>query len=128
VATFLGEIGYTVFDSYELDKREFEEAMQSFMLDVQPDTDVVFYFAGHGVQIGDENFLMPTDVALETAYDVPFEAVSLTSVLQIMGSRARSMVVILDSCRDNPFAGRTGVVGLAEIEATAQDGFAAERA
>lgn len=83
---------------------------------------VVFY-AGHGMEVGGENWLIPTDAELRSDTDVESEAISLRSISG-QASKARQLgLVILDACRNNPFAAkmqrslRTRVVtrGLAQI-------------
>ena len=88
------------------------------------DTEVVVFFAGHGFQIGSENYLVPVDADLDTIYDIPFEAVSLGSLVSIIGARARLQVVILDSCRDNPFIGKAALTQLGADLRETKTGFA----
>lgn len=123
VADYLRSAGYTVNEFYNLDKQGFEAALRRMLFDVSEGDEVVFYFAGHGVQIGKANYIFPTDAALDSIYDVPFEAVSLTSLLSIVGARARSLVVILDSCRNNPFGDKEAIVGLDTPPAELETGF-----
>ena len=103
VAGFLEGAGYEVSEYHDLTKLGFEQMMRRLLLDVDKDSEVVLYYAGHGVQIAGGNYLIPVDAKFSTAYDVPFEAISLTSLVDIIGARARLQVVVLDSCRDNPF-------------------------
>ncbi|MFT8247187.1 caspase family protein [Roseomonas sp. BN140053] len=63
----------------------------------------LLYYAGHGIQVAGENYLIPIDARLRDARDVDFELVGLPAALRAMEG-ARSRVVILDACRDNPFA------------------------
>ena len=105
VADLLAGQGYDVTLLKDASKRDFEGLMQRVLFDVDRDTEVLFYYAGHGVQIGSENYLIPTDAQLDEINDLPFEAVSLGSLVSIVGARARWQIVILDSCRNNPFAG-----------------------
>src|ERR1700693_1315624 len=64
----------------------------------------VVYFAGHGMEVGGENWLIPTDAELRSDPDAENEAVSLRSmILQVSGATKLGMV-ILDACRNNPFA------------------------
>ena len=112
VAEFLRSQDYLVNLHQDITKRGFEDVLRRILFDVDKDTEVVIFFAGHGFQIGAENYLVPVDADLDTVYDIPFEAVSLGSLLSIVGARARLQVVILDSCRDNPFAGRTALADL----------------
>ena len=105
VADLLATQGYDVTLLKDASKRDFEGLMQRILFDVDRNTEVLFYYAGHGVQIGSENYLIPTDAALDEVDDLPFETVSVGSLVSIVGARARLQIVILDSCRNNPFAG-----------------------
>ncbi|MXQ09725.1 hypothetical protein GQ651_17910 [Alphaproteobacteria bacterium GH1-50] len=109
VAEFLRGQDYIVQHRTNLTKRGFEDALRRILFDVDKETEVVIFFAGHGFQIGSENYLVPVDADLDSVYDIPFEAVSLGSLVSIVGARARLQVVILDSCRDNPFAGKAAM-------------------
>lgn len=105
VADLLAGQGYDVTLLKDASKRDFEGLMQRVLFDVDRNTEVLFYYAGHGVQIGSENYLIPTDAQLDAVDDLPFETVSVGSLVSIVGARARLQIIILDSCRNNPFAG-----------------------
>ena len=105
VADLLAGQGYDVTLMKDASKRDFEALMQRVLFDVDRNTEVLFYYAGHGVQIGSENYLIPADAELDQIDDLPFETVSVGSLVSIIGARARLQIVILDSCRNNPFAG-----------------------
>ena len=80
----------------------------------------LFYYAGHGIQVKGRNYLIPTDAVLETEGDVEFEAIDLGRVLSKMDdSHCPLNIVILDACRDNPFARsfRSASKGLALVDA-----------
>lgn len=124
VAEFLRGQGYTVQYHEDLTKRGFEDMLRAAMFDIDKSTEVVLFFAGHGFQIGSENYLVPSDSAFDTVYDVPFETVSLGSLVNIIGARARRQVVILDSCRDNPFAGQAGLTQIGNELRESRTGFA----
>ena len=64
------------------------------------------YFAGHGIEVSGQNFLIPTDARLESATDVDFEGIPLTSVLSSVEGAKNLKMVILDACRNNPFRSR----------------------
>jgi len=94
------------------------------------DADIaVIYFAGHGLEAGGVNYLIPTDAKLRRDIDVEDEAVSLDRLLQVTEQARRLRLVILDACRDNPFANsmahtmasRSISRGLARIEPTASN-------
>ena len=126
VAGMLRQSGYIVQAHTNLDKRGFEAALRQLLVEAGKGAEVIIYYAGHGVQIGSSNQLIPVDAEIDTVYDVPFETVSLSSILAIAGARARSLVVILDSCRDNPFPGQGGIVGLDSVPQEMRTGFAAQ--
>ena len=128
VAEFLGAQGYEVHQHENITKREFEEVLRRILFDVDDDTEVVVFFAGHGFQIGSENYLVPVDADLANPYDVPFEAVSLGSLVGIVGARARLQIIMLDSCRDNPFAGRAAMTELGSDLRETRTGFTSQAA
>jgi len=86
----------------------------------------IVFFAGHGMEVGGENYLIPVDAELKADVDVDHEAISLKSVTPLVENASRLGVVILDACRNNPFAAkmqrtvRTRAVsrGLAAVEPT----------
>jgi uncharacterized caspase-like protein len=73
--------------------------------DVAADADIaVVYFAGHGIEIDGSNFIIPVDASLARDFDVEDEAVPLDRLLKAIEPARRLRLVILDACRDNPFA------------------------
>ena len=126
VAGMLRQSGYIVQAHTNLDKRGFEAALRQLLVEAGKGAEVIIYYAGHGVQIGSSNQLIPVDANITSIYDVPFETVSLSSMLAIAGARARSLVVIVDSCRNNPFPGQGGIVGLDSVPQEMRTGFAAQ--
>ncbi len=123
VADFLSDAGYVVFEYHDLGKRGFEAMLRQVLRDVDKDSEVVFYYAGHGLQIAGGNYLVPADADLDDAYDVPFETISLNSIVDILGARARIQMVILDSCRDNPFGNTKLMTDLSGSLSETRDGF-----
>jgi uncharacterized caspase-like protein len=80
----------------------------------------LFYYAGHGVQVKGHNYLIPTDAVLDSEADVEFEAIDLGRILGKMEDSSCPLnIVILDACRDNPFARsfRSAAKGLALVDA-----------
>ena len=65
----------------------------------------LFYYAGHAVQVQEQNYLLPTDVNPQVEADLTSDGVPLARVRRALG-QARLRVIILDACRDNPFASR----------------------
>ena len=128
MATFFRAQGYVVSYHQDVGKRAFEDILRRVMFDTDGDTEVVVFYAGHGFQIGNENYLVPVDADLDTVYDVPFESVSLGSMVGIIGARARLLVVMLDSCRDNPFAGRSAMTMVGNDLRETRTGFTSQAA
>jgi tetratricopeptide (TPR) repeat protein len=64
------------------------------------------YYAGHGLEVGGINYLVPTDARLAVDRDVQFEAVPLDQVLAAVDAARKLKLVVLDACRDNPFSPR----------------------
>jgi branched-chain amino acid transport system substrate-binding protein len=64
----------------------------------------VIYFAGHGIEVAGRNFLIPVDATLSSARDVDLEAIALDTVLGRLDGVSKLKLVILDACRNNPFA------------------------
>lgn len=87
----------------------------------------MIYFAGHGVEVGDENFLIPVNARLAKSSDVHFEAVQLALVRQAVSGADKIGIVVLDACRNNPFklasakGGRSAGRGLAAVETTGSE-------
>jgi hypothetical protein len=102
MATALKRLGFDVVEGHDLDKRSMERAIRQFGLKLAG-TDVAFFFyAGHGLQVAGQNYLVPTDARLMSEGDVDFESVPLTLVLKQMEREAKTSIVLLDACRDNP--------------------------
>ena len=91
----------------DLDKDKMDKAVQAFGRDLGANSVALFYYAGHGNEIGGTNYLLPVDANPFKPSDFDFQALSATSVLQQMqDAGTRLNIVILDACRDNPFSGR----------------------
>jgi uncharacterized caspase-like protein len=85
-------------------RRAFREAVQDFFSNLNRRDSVVFYYAGHGVQVENENYLLPTNVEPYSAADIEEEGLSLTYLkrhIELAGSGPN--LVILDACSDQPF-------------------------
>ena len=84
--------------------RELREAIKDFS-DLARDADAaVVYYSGHGIEVNGVNYLIPIDAVLDRDIDVPYEAYSLENLVQVMEPARRLRLVMLDACRENPFA------------------------
>ncbi len=116
--TTLRELGFQVQVATDVDRRGLLAALRDFEARARGAEVALFYFAGHGAQVGGANYLIPVNAPIRSETDVPDEAVDASSVLRrIEEGRARVGLVILDACRDNPYPGaaRSSVRGLARM-------------
>jgi len=107
IADVLEAVGFTVIRALDVDKNAFDRKVRAFSTALEFADDAVFFYAGHGVQVAGQNYLIPVDAKLETERDLDFEALPLSFVLRQMELQreGRTNVVFLDACRDNPLAG-----------------------
>ncbi|HLY55415.1 MAG TPA: caspase family protein [Stellaceae bacterium] len=124
VAATLKGLGFTlVGDGAEtdLDKPALEKAIRSFGEALKSGGVGLFYYAGHGLQVHGENYLVPVDANPTKEADIDFELVDANLVLrQMEEANAKLNIVILDACRNNPFGGtgtRAIASGLAQMKA-----------
>jgi hypothetical protein len=114
-ATLVG-IGFEVIVLRNADRRTMLSGLRDFENKARSAEVALFYFAGHGAQVGGSNYLLPVGSQIQTETDVPDEAIEAASVLRrLEDARAKVALVILDACRDNPFTGasRSAARGLA---------------
>jgi uncharacterized caspase-like protein len=107
IAKALEELGFEVTLVQNLDLRSMEAAIDDFSRQLRKGGVGVFYYAGYGVQVEGENYLIPLKAKLLKGSDVRYEAVALGKVLNAMEAAENGVngvnIVILDACRDNPF-------------------------
>jgi uncharacterized caspase-like protein len=107
VAKLLGTNGFDeVVLKLDLDYRGMREAARLFSLTVQNADIALVYYAGHGLEVGSESYLIPVDAKLARDLDLEFEAVTLASVLKVVEGARKLTLVILDACRTNPLGER----------------------
>lgn len=120
VAKVLEKAGFTVDLKINATQKQLQDAVSVFGDRLKAGGAGLFYFAGHGVQIKGRNFLMPVGSDIKREDEVPYKAVDVQQVLDKMETaKNRINVVILDACRDNPFArsSRSGSGGLSQVDA-----------
>jgi hypothetical protein len=104
IASNLTAVGYKVTLQLDLNEKEMKTALRTFSSQVQGGDEVMFFFAGHGVQLGAANYLLPTDIGGESEAQVKDEAIQLQRVLDDMTEKkAKFTLAMIDACRDNPF-------------------------
>lgn len=122
MARTLANLGFDVMTLMDASDADMRTAIAEFGRRIaDPQSVALFYYAGHGVQARAENYLMPVGGGEARGLaDVAARGVALSEVLQVIGRRdGRLNIVLLDACRDNPFApaAATGVEGLAPVVA-----------
>jgi uncharacterized caspase-like protein len=85
---------------------EMTRALRDFVDAVRDEDLAIIYYAGHGLEIDGSNYLVPVDAVLERDIDAYDEAIPLDRLLAVVEPAKRLRMVILDACRDNPFAKR----------------------
>ena len=104
VAAALTGLGFQVILGTDLDKRGFDNKLREFARSLEGADVGLFFYAGHGLQVKGLNYLIGTDAKLEAERDLDFEATKLDSVLTHMEREAKTNIVFLDACRNNPLA------------------------
>ncbi|MBS4027147.1 MAG: caspase family protein [Ignavibacteriales bacterium] len=105
MANALRNVGFEVLLRENLNRRDMVDAITEFGGKIQRGGTGLFYYAGHGMQMDGKNYLLPIGAAIEKKQDAEFEAVDVGRVLGEMdNARNRVNIVVLDACRDNPFA------------------------
>ena len=104
VADGFRKLGFQVVDGYDLDIEHMREKVSEFSAALADAKSAVIYYAGHGVSVDEENYLIPTDIVLKSPSDLDLNAISVSLLLKEMKREDQVNIVILDACRDNPFA------------------------
>jgi hypothetical protein len=114
----LKELGFDVIKRLNAGKAEMIAAIKEFTEKLPNYNVALFYYAGHGNQVDGKNFLIPTDALLEKATDCKFEAIGVDFVVdEFERYQDNTNIVILDACRNNPYASwaRGGEAGFRQI-------------
>src|SRR5262245_34283840 len=122
MAATLRQLGFEVMSGENRNHRQMEDMIREFGRRIRNGGVGMFYYAGHGMQVSGANYLIPIGARINGEAEVKFEAVDVGFVLaQMENAQNRLNIVILDACRNNPFAGsfRSPSRGLASIDAPA---------
>ena len=109
-ARFIGEslrgLAFDVEELYDPDYRTLAHAIRAFGIKAQQSDVALVFYAGHGVQVGRENYLLPADARLERERDLLYEAIPLELLMGEASQAAKLAIIMLDACRNNPFVER----------------------
>jgi uncharacterized caspase-like protein len=127
VAGALSRLGFDVVEKHDLGVAQMRGALKDFEDKAAGAEWALAYFSGHGMELNGKNWLLPVDVALARASDLPDEAIPAERVLERLSGVKKLRMVILDACRTNPFLARMAInkgitrtvaSGLAAVEPT----------
>jgi uncharacterized caspase-like protein len=104
MAAILRKLNFKVIDGTDLDKAAFDRKVAEFAAALRGASVGLFFYAGHGLQVGGQNYLVPVDAQADTAAALDFQMVRLDLVQRTMEREAQTNIIFLDACRDNPLA------------------------
>ena len=102
-ATFKG-LGFKVILGMDLDKASMDRHIKEFAEALGEADAGMFFYAGHGLQVNGQNYLVPIEAKLERPSGIDFEMVRLDLVQRTMEGEGKTNIIFLDACRDNPLA------------------------
>ena len=112
MARTLESVGFKVWKHLNLDEKKFKQALRDFRQQVQGGDEVLVFYAGHGVQLGNANYLLPVDIKGDHEEQVKDEAIQLQRILDDLQDRkTKFALAVIDACRDNPFKGQGRALG-----------------
>ena len=128
IGTAFERLGFDVTRIQNVGQQKFRRTLQEFGRAAAVSEVAVIFYAGHGIEVDQRNYLIPVDARLASDRDVEFETVGLDLVMRAVDGASELRLVILDACRDNPFgvsmqrAGATRSIGrgLARVEPVSQ--------
>jgi uncharacterized caspase-like protein len=106
VSEKLKAAGFEVLTGLDLNKAGFDAKVREFAAALETADSAILFYAGHGLQVAGQNYLVPVDAKLERERDLEFETVRLEFILKQMelGREDKTNIVFLDACRDNPLS------------------------
>jgi uncharacterized caspase-like protein len=104
MAAALKRLGFEVIEGRDLDESGMRRTIKRFAELLTGAEVGLFFYAGHGLQVGGHNYLVPVDARLESAAGLDFELVRLDVVHRTMERETKTNVIFLDACRDNPLS------------------------
>ena len=126
IAAKLKQLGFEVILRTDADKLSMESAISDFAELLRGAEAGLFFYAGHGIQVNDQNYLIPTSAELKSNVALEWRLIPFGMILTTMANEgAGTNIIILDACRNNPFVGRFRTVtraasisaGLAKVQA-----------
>jgi uncharacterized caspase-like protein len=112
-------LGFNVVEARDASRAQMSEAIAKVRDSLRGKQGVgMLYYAGHGLQLDWRNYMLPVDAKLTKASDVPEQSIDVAQVIDAFKTAGNRMnIVVLDACRDNPFASTASGKGLAQLDA-----------
>jgi uncharacterized caspase-like protein len=102
MAEVLKTLGFEVVLGHDLSQQQFAQSIERYAR-ILEDADVgLFFYAGHGLQVNDKNYLVSTNAKLDNEFLISSETIELDAIIKLMESKATTNLVFLDACRNNP--------------------------
>ncbi|MEM6304085.1 MAG: caspase family protein [Pseudomonadota bacterium] len=120
ISDTLEGIGFNVTTVLDAGAEDLRTAVDEFAFRAETADLALIYYAGHGVEVQGENFLIPVDAAVTSNQDIQRQGVSLKQLLASVEAARKMRIVILDSCRDNPFGDLLTQEALDQTQAAAE--------
>ena len=120
MAAALRDTGFTVIEKRNLGQAAIRQAIREFGDELAKGGVGLFYYAGHGIQLRGRNYLLPVGADIQREDEIEDQSVDVNLVLQKFGAAKNALnILIMDACRNNPFAGTFGsqTTGLAAMDA-----------
>ena len=103
ISKVLRRLDFQVVTGLDLTGNELRGAIREFSRALDGADVALLFYAGHALQVGGTNYILPIDSNIENKSDLDFETISLNFVMRQMEREAKTILVFLDACRDNPF-------------------------
>ncbi len=103
IAAALERLGFEVVSGFDLSNADMRKTVRAFADKLVGADVAMFFYAGHGLQVSGENYLIPVDAAIRSEADLDFNAVKIDLISRQMDRETKVKIIMLDACRDNPF-------------------------
>ena len=106
MAETLTRLGFEVTLGLDLDQQKFAKTIDRFGRQLDDASVALLFYAGHGLQVSEKNYLVSTNARLDSEFLVTSEAIELNAIIGLMESKVPTNLVFLDACRNNPLSDR----------------------
>jgi TPR repeat protein len=124
IGEVLRDANFEVTIGSDLTKAGLEKTVREFLQTLNDGDVALFYYSGHAVQVADQNFIIPVDASLGSAYDLEVESYNVNSLLDYMRATSGLQILVLDACRDNPFRNEYYYLGDRKVDVGGKQGLA----